>query len=50
MELGRTSERGDLGDDARQMVHRDRDLAGQILPRGILDLGEVLLEVAHVEP
>ena len=50
MELGRTSERGDLGDDARQVVHRHRDLAGQILPRGILDLRQVLLEVAHVEP
>ncbi len=50
VELGGTAERGDLGDDARQMIDRDRDLAGEIPPRKVVDLRQVLLEVAHVEP
>src|SRR2546426_8290869 len=50
MELGRPAECGDLGDDARQMIDRIGDLAGEISRLGVARLGEALLEVVHVEP
>src|SRR5204863_301244 len=37
MQLRWTAERGDLGDDARQVVDRDRDLAGEIPSGGVVE-------------
>jgi len=47
---GGRSARGDLGDDARRGPPSPRSCRSRSFPLGILDLRQVLLEVAHVEP
>src|SRR5206468_12692938 len=49
VQLGRAAERGDLGDDAREVVDRARDLPGQLLRLGVAGTGQPLLEVVDVE-